>query len=158
VKNLHIAIIFSLVCAGCIIIPIPIPEHTADYSRAPIGEESLGFLKVGSTKKEEVVLNLGPPNYTRDNERNFIYRWNTKSEIVWVGGMIGGGGTRTVTTYYTYQLLIEFDDIGIVKSLERKEEEAEQGPLRPTPTWSYEYYQRYYGGEKAKEILEKKER
>ena len=70
--------------------------------------------------------------------------------------------SRISLTFTTYQLLIEFDDIGIVKRLERNEEETDLGQglfnLRPTPTWSYEYYQRYYGGEKAKEILEKKER
>jgi len=65
---------------------------------------------------------------------------------------------KKYTYHKRYELLIEFDDMGIVKSLERKEEETEQGPLRPIPTWSYEYYQHYYGGERAKEILEKEER
>jgi len=92
VKSLHISIIFSLLCAGCIIIPIPIPHPSANYAnRAPIEEESLGFLKVGSTKKEEVVLNLGPPNYTRDNERDFIYQWYTESALILIVGTIGGG-------------------------------------------------------------------
>ena len=123
-------------------------------------------MEVGSTKKEEVLLNLGPPNYTRDNERYFIYEWNTESGLVLLAGSMGGSAVHEFTYYKTYELLIEFDDIGIVKSLERKEEETEQGPLRPTLTsspgaispWSYEYYQRYYGEERAKEILEKKER
>ncbi len=117
------------------------------------------FLEVGSTTVEEVLLNLGNPDVTKEYERVFIYEWNTESELILIVAIWPYGGTDKKYTYYkTYQLLIEFDDIGIVKSLERKEEEAEQGPLRPTPTWSYEYYQRYYGGEKAKEILEKKER
>ena len=115
-------------------------------------------MEVGSTKKEEVLLNLGPPNYTRDNERNFIYRWNTESALVLIIASMGGAADKTYTYHKIYELLIEFDDMDIVKSLERKGEETEQGPLRPTPTWSYEYYQRYYGGERAKEILEKKER
>jgi len=123
VKNLHIAIILSLVCAGCIIIPIPIPEH-ADYGRPPIGEESLGFLEVGSTKREEVLLTLGLPEYTRDHERVFIYEWNTKSEVVWVFGTMVSAGSKKDTTHYTYQLLIEFDDIGILKAFEIKEEEG----------------------------------
>jgi outer membrane protein assembly factor BamE (lipoprotein component of BamABCDE complex) len=128
VKNLHIAIIFSLVCAGCIIIPVPIPEQTSDASRAPIGEESLGFLEVGSTKREEVLLTLGLPDSTQDHERVIIYEWNTKSEVVWLIATYGGGtGTIKDTTYTTYQLLIEFDDIGIVKRLKRNEEETDLG-------------------------------
>ncbi len=124
-KNIHIAIIFSLVCAGCIIIPIPIPEHAADYSdRAPIGEESLGFLEVGSTKREEVLLTLGLPEYTQDHERAFVYKWDTASGWVVAGAHIGGAGASKYSSYKTYQLLIEFDDIGILKGFEIKEEEG----------------------------------
>ncbi len=124
-KNLHIAIIFSLVCAGCI--ALPVPEHAADYSdRAPIGEESLEFLEVGSTKREEVVLNLGRPNYTRDNERAFVYEWDTES--AWLVTVFvpycTTCGPKKIISYKTYELLIEFDDIGIVKGFEIKEEEG----------------------------------
>ena len=122
-KNLHIAIIFSLVCAGCIIIPIPIPEHAADYSdRAPIGEESLGFLEVGSTKREEVLLALGIPEWTPEFEGAFHYRWKTKYGTVVFILLLGSGGDRKYTSYKGYQLVIEFDDTGIVKRFEIKED------------------------------------
>ncbi len=118
-KNLHIAIIFSLVCAGCGPGPfIPIPEHAADYShRKPIGEESLGFLEVGSTKREEVLLTLGIPEYTYGHERTFVYQWDTASRA---------GGKKSLS-YKTYELFIVFDDIGIVKGFEITEE---KGPTR----------------------------
>ncbi len=106
---------------------LPIPEYTADYShRAPIGEESLEFLKVGSTKREEVVLNLGRPNYTLDHERAFVYQWDTESAwlvTVFVPYCTTCGPKKTIT-YKTYQLLIEFDDIGILKGFEIKEEKV----------------------------------
>jgi hypothetical protein len=112
----------SLLCAGCIIIPIP--EHAAYVYRAPIGEESLGFLEVGSTTIEEVLLNLGEPDHTRDNERDFIYQWSKESGLVFLDFAPGvASGAHKYTYYKTYQLLIEFDDIGIVKGFETKEED-----------------------------------
>jgi len=81
-------------------------------------------MEVGSTKKEEVLLTLGPPNYTRDNERDFIYQWNTESGLVLEIAGMGGSRTEKYTYYKTYQLLIEFDDIGIVKGFEIKEEKT----------------------------------
>jgi outer membrane protein assembly factor BamE (lipoprotein component of BamABCDE complex) len=123
VKNLHIAIIFSLVCAGCTLPPIPIPEHAADYSdRKPIGEESLGFLEVGSTKREEVLLTLGIPEYTQDHERAFVYEWDTVSG--WIVDDNLATPAKKHLTHKTYQLLIEFDDIGILKGFEIKDEEV----------------------------------
>ena len=123
-KNIHIAIIISLVCAGCgapgPAFKIPIPEHAADYShRKPIGEESLGFLEVGSTKREEVLLTLGIPEYTYDHERAFVYQWDTASGV-WVRG-------KKSLSYKTYELFIVFDDIGIMKGFEITEE---KGPTR----------------------------
>ncbi len=120
-KNLYIAIIFSLLCAGCIIIPIPIPEHSPDAAyRAPIKKESLEFIEVGSTKREEVLLTLGPPDCTQENERVFDYQWETESEWIYVvgAGYQAAGGTFHFSL--TYQLLIEFDDTGIVKRFEIK--------------------------------------
>jgi len=74
----------------------------------------LGFLEVGSTKREEVLLTLGLPEYTYDHERAFVYQWDTASGV-WVSG-------KKSLSYKTYELLIEFDDIGIVKGFETREE------------------------------------
>ncbi len=121
-KNLHIAIILSLLCAGCIGLIIPIPEQASEFSnRAPIRKESLGFLEVGSTKIEEVLLTLGPPDYTQENERVFVYQWETESGWLFAGISMGGGGPRKTTDDKSHQLLIEFDDIAIVKRFEIKE-------------------------------------
>ncbi len=120
-KNLHIAIILSLLCAGCIGLIIPIPEQASEFSnRAPIRKESLGFLEVGSTKREEVLLTLGPPDCTQENERVFDYQWETESEWIYVGGLGYTGGGGRLHFSLTYQLLIEFDDTGIVKRFEIK--------------------------------------
>ncbi len=107
-------------------VPIPVPEQASEFAyRAPIGEESLTFLAVGSTKKEEVVLNLGPANYTRENERVFVYRWITESGWVVFAAVYGGGGDTTKhASYKTYELFIEFDDIDIVKRFEIREDKT----------------------------------
>ncbi len=111
-KNLHIVIIFSLVCAGCYpsVSPhIAIPEHAAEHSRRkPIEGESLGFLEVGSTKREEVLLTLGIPEYTYDHERTFVYQWEKAA-----GSIVHG---KKALGHERRELFIVFDDIGIVKS------------------------------------------
>ncbi len=119
-KNLHIAIIFSLLCAGCIVLPIPIPTAERPSYREPIKKESLEFIEVGSTKREEVLLTLGPPDCTQENERVFDYQWETESEWIYVAGLGYTGGGGRLHFSLTYQLLIEFDDTGIVKRFEIK--------------------------------------
>ena len=99
---------------------VPIPEHSYK-SRAPIKKESLEFIEVGSTRKEEVVLNLGPANYTRENERVFVYHWFTESR--WELITLHGGGSNVSRKYYEF--LIEFDDIDIVKGFGMKGEKGE---------------------------------
>ncbi len=80
-------------------------------------------MEVGSTKKEEVVLNLGPANYTRENDRVFVYHWFTESG--WILVVLDATCcTRTVYRKY-YEFLLEFDDIDIVKGFGMKGEKGE---------------------------------
>jgi outer membrane protein assembly factor BamE (lipoprotein component of BamABCDE complex) len=115
--------VLLLLFAGCIYIP----EHAREHSqREPIEEESLQFMKVGSTTREEVLLNLGDPElFSGDSE--FKYRWETESAFM---GVDIAGGSGRYDFYYFYELVIEFDDNGLVKSFEIKEEKTGTG-LRP---------------------------
>ncbi|MFQ5989516.1 MAG: hypothetical protein ACE5K9_06345 [Candidatus Methylomirabilales bacterium] len=118
-KKVCIPVIMILLCVGCVSIT---PEHAiGPFSRQPIEKESLGFLEIGSTTREEVLLHLGDPDYARDNERIFVYHWTTMS-----GKEIGWVGYREPSKYETrkkYQVIIGFDQTGIVNIYETKIEE-----------------------------------
>ncbi len=127
-KNLYIAIIFSLLCAGCIILPIPIPTAERYSDRASIKKESLEFIEVGSTKLEEVLLNLGHPDSGRYAEEVILeYDWTVKAGqwvVPWLTMPPGTGGVLTgPISVWRYELRIEFDENGIVKSYEIYETE-----------------------------------
>ena len=62
----------------------------------------------GKTTKHDVLLEFGSPTRTMDNEKMFFYEWTegSTSKVGWYGG----------TTTNTYQLIILYDDRGIVKN------------------------------------------
>jgi outer membrane protein assembly factor BamE (lipoprotein component of BamABCDE complex) len=62
----------------------------------------------GKTTKSDVVLEFGPPTKTMENEKMFFYTWSetSKSSIPLYGG----------ETTITNNLIILFDDSGVVKS------------------------------------------
>jgi len=62
----------------------------------------------GKTTKHDVLLEFGSPTKTMDNEKMFFYEWTegSTSKVGWYGG----------TTTNTYQLIILYDDRGIVKN------------------------------------------
>ncbi len=118
-KTVCIPVTLFLLCVGCVSIT---PEHVVGlFSRQPIEKESLEFLEIGSTTREDVLLRLGDPDYARDSERIFVYHWVTKSEKE-----IGWLDYREASKFETrkrYQVIIGFDEAGIVTSYETKREE-----------------------------------
>jgi len=62
----------------------------------------------GQTSKSAVVLEFGPPTKTMENEKMFFYTWSETSK----SSIPGYGGETTITN----NLIILFDDNGIVKS------------------------------------------
>lgn len=76
---------------------------------AMIDEEKVkSHIIEGKTTKSDVVLEFGPPTKTMDRERMFFYTW---SEINKSSVPLYGEETRI-----TKNLIILFDDNGIVKS------------------------------------------
>jgi outer membrane protein assembly factor BamE (lipoprotein component of BamABCDE complex) len=76
---------------------------------AMIDEEKVKSSVVdGKTTKSEVVLDFGPPTKTMQNEKMFFYEWSETSTST----IPLYGGTTTVTN----NLIILFDDNGVVKS------------------------------------------
>ncbi len=113
--------IFSAGCSLPIGLPIPMPEHSGSHtSRSPIKEERLEFVEVGSTKKEEILLNLGDPNIVSEEQRVFEYMWMTKTGF-WTSGVLMQEGTFNhflgeLWFSHWYTLRIDFDEDGIVTS------------------------------------------
>jgi len=62
----------------------------------------------GKTSKSEVMMEFGAPTKTMDNEKMFFYEWTETS----TSSIPLYGGTTTITN----NLIILFDDNGVVKN------------------------------------------
>lgn len=121
------AFLYSL-CVGCLIIPIPTAKHTPKgfNTRGEIDAKALEFMRVGSTSREEVLLKLGEPDAVRKDERYYLYRWVTvHGYLIWA--TYGGGDGAEHIGKKRYDLLMEFDDQGIIKRYGDIEEWARKG-------------------------------
>ncbi len=102
-----VAILFAFLSAGC-------ASLTGEAKRKEIAEETLKFMKVESTTKQEVLLRLGEPLKVWRGEANFVYADFTKDDIPL------GPGIGVPVSQNLYLLLIEFDDNNRVKKFEVK--------------------------------------
>ncbi len=102
-----VAVLFFLLSAGCAYL-------TGEAKRTEIAEETLKFMKVESTTKQEVLLRLGEPLKVWLGEANFLYADFTKD------GIPLGPGIGVPVSQNLYLLLIEFDDNNRVKKFEVK--------------------------------------
>ena len=102
-----VAMLFVFLSAGCAYL-------TGEAKRTEIAEETLKFMKVESTTKQEVLLRLGEPLKVWRGEANFVYADFTKD------GIPLGPGIGVPVSQNLYLLLIEFDDNNRVKKFEVK--------------------------------------
>jgi len=102
-----VAVLFFFLSAGCAYL-------TGEAKRTEIAEETLRFMKVESTTKQEVLLRLGEPFKVWLGEANFLYADFTKD------GIPLGPGIGVPVSQNLYLLLIEFDDNNRVKKFEVK--------------------------------------
>ena len=102
-----VAVLFFFLSAGCAYL-------TGEAKRTEIAEETLKFMKVESTTKQEVLLRLGEPLKVWRGEANFLYADFTKD------GIPLGPGIGVPVSQNLYLLLIEFDDNNRVKKFEVK--------------------------------------
>ncbi len=80
------------------------------------------LVEVGSTTREEVLLNLGGPDIVEGDESVFTYIWSTKAGILYFA-LWGDRGQTKPMSAKDHQLRIEFDENGIVKNYEIEQEE-----------------------------------
>ncbi len=102
-----VAVLFFFLSAGC-------AHLTGEAKRTEIAEETLKFIKVESTTKQDVLLRLGEPLKVWRGEANFLYADFTKD------GIPLGPGIGVPVSQNLYLLLIEFDDNNRVKKFEVK--------------------------------------
>ncbi len=117
---LLLACIFLAVFAGCIVIPIPTPEHGLLEGRGEIAESDISFLKEGETTREEVVLRFGEPDLVLHDQRILVYHWEVVHGYVYVAvGGPGGAAGDEEPIPKTYLIMLEFDEKGRLKRFER---------------------------------------
>ncbi len=96
---------------GCLAAPVRVPTHTVGQSGQHDRVE-LGFLHVGSTRRAEVIQQLGWTDTQFTNERLFLGRW---MESKWaVAAAVAGGGGSADRLWQVHSLIVEFDEKGIV--------------------------------------------
>lgn len=114
-----IAIIGGGLFWGCVIIPVPLAGHTGRYKG--IDEETVKFIQIGSTTREDVLLRLGAPDQA--SEEGFEYGTEKFSWgllwIVFIPNPAGAPGTPGGGFLWgkVRPLIIEFDENSIVKAV-----------------------------------------
>jgi hypothetical protein len=109
--------------AGCIIVPIPHRDGPVVTSRRVVEPAETAFIRPGATTRADVLLHLGEPDESWDDDRILAYAWNTSNvtlHFAVFAGMAGGGGGANEITVDHY-LLFEFGDDGAVKRFGRKD-------------------------------------
>jgi outer membrane protein assembly factor BamE (lipoprotein component of BamABCDE complex) len=122
----------SFICAGCIILPIPTKEHYCNtsecnkmLSRRHIPEDRLDFINVGKTTKEEILLKIGEPDWSSNEDNTFEYHWSMVKGyvviiIVFFVPYGGASGTANAIPWVKkHYFLIQFDDQNKVRSLQK---------------------------------------
>lgn len=116
IRWLYFAVFIFSVLNGCIYIPMP--EHGDLGTRGRLEKTTLDPILAGKTTREEVLLQLGEPDFVDGEDRIFVYHWSMVVGYLWVWPDIEGKIPRQ------HFFLIEFDDHGIVKRYELKEFEG----------------------------------
>lgn len=114
-----VALVGSLCMSGCIgVIPIPTAQYTPkEYNtRGEIEKSALAFLKVDDADREDVLIALGEPDHSWNDERYFLYRWITVrgQTLIWAAAGSSGSGDAFAMGKRRHDLVIQFDDDGSV--------------------------------------------
>ena len=92
----------ALLAAGCVVIPIPRRDPT-------VAAAHWLAARAGAISREDVLLQLGEPDFAGDAEKVLIYRWHRVRALWFVGGYGGaaGGGVEK-----EHDLVLRFDPTG----------------------------------------------
>ncbi len=96
----------------------PTAEHGRNFpTRVRIEKKTLDLIVPEKATREEVLLQMGEPDVAIKEERVFAYYWKLT-----VGYLVVFLANREIPVGRTYVVLVEFDDRGIVKRCETKDE------------------------------------
>lgn len=98
--------------AGCLVVPV---DYHAAGSRQNITTKTAQQLRPGTTTKEEILLQLGEPDYTSEDGRTLAYAWTKVGALVIVGGY---GSAAAAEVGKSHHLVITFDDNNRVSQTE----------------------------------------
>jgi hypothetical protein len=113
---LCLPIVFSTLVTSCIVVPLDSYNYG---SRQNVNEEVLNTFQPGTTTKEDVFLTLGEPDIVSAGGNCLTYTWE-KAKLVWVLGGYGGAAGGTIDR--RYELVLCFDDQGLLIRKELKKE------------------------------------
>ena len=115
-RGLGLCIVLSIIGMGCLPVPVPFTWY-GKQSRTNVSEEIALTIIPGQTTKQEVFLALGEPDEVSPDGRTLVYRWAKVKLLlipVFGPGPIGTTGKK-------YELVITFDERGVVEKQEVKE-------------------------------------
>lgn len=119
-----------LTLSGCLGSPVPLPRRDRGASGAE-HKLDLTFLKPGTTSRAEVDEKLGWLDVGYRNPRLFWGRWSSSNMGYWVivGGYGGAGGTAG-RVWGLHNILVSFDNTGMVRNSQLCDEKAIVRTLR----------------------------
>jgi hypothetical protein len=101
----------ALLGPGCIVLPIPAPEHGRVAGTGEVPPEA--SFPPGETTREEVLLRLGQPAAVLCDERVLAYQWTVAHGWVLVATGYGYAGAGAVFPIpKSYVAVFRFDDAG----------------------------------------------
>ncbi len=106
-------LIGSMLMHGCLILPVPTPEHGLSSGRGEIAEADTAFLVVGTTTREDVMLRFGEPSASLNSQQTFVYHWQTARGYIFAGLIVPimpGGAADAGAITKDYLFLLEFDE------------------------------------------------
>jgi hypothetical protein len=109
----------AVLATGCLVAPVPMTKRVHGYSGQPANDKfDLKFLRVGETKREEVLQKLQWADSGIKGERLFWGRWiSSGSGVAWGIGGPGGGAGGTDRHWVAHNLFVEFDDHGTLSQV-----------------------------------------
>lgn len=117
--QLPVSLLLCSLCLGCLVVPLRVPTQTSH------GKIDLTFIHPGSTKREEVLEKLRWADTGLNNERLFLGRWSrSKWAVAWFVGGYGAGTGDAKRIWGAENLMIEFDETGVVQQSRRVSDEA----------------------------------
>ena len=97
----------ALASGGCA--PAILCSWFEDDAQPPVRPEDLAFVSVGRTTREELLLHLGQPYWTRDADRLLLYLW-ARDVYTWNGNLYNAARLDTACQVYA----AEFDAEGVL--------------------------------------------